>query len=318
MSEFENLSPVQKVMRLNPHAIAADGALKPFSQQYGEYALKLNTLKSSGEWEKLTTNGRAKAIAGYSPFVLAWDCQGFGVPGIGSRPLVLSLNSVRHIFDRHERDLDRLTGCLDKLSTELAANVLAFEDKTHVNHIDFILNEYSRSGNQMLTAVAIDANMDTIEVSSVRSVHGTAHLFSDMIKSAIRGREFYVNERTGAWLENQQHTDRSPSVVLSRHLLDAYYTHLNSGDGFYKADVIEDAALKRFAEAAETNEMGNLIGLDEPFDRLSGEPQEHMSDQGASDPPMMDAQGLAFEYSRLDGFKQADKREPSARTREER
>lgn len=261
----EAMTPVERVARLNPHAIAADGGLKPFSQQYGGYALKLQALKDNGEWDRLTTNGRSKVMSEHTPFILAWDCAGFGVPGIGHRPLVLSLNSLRHILDRHEQDTDRLVANIDKLSIELTENVLAFVDKTYPGHVDFILNEYSRSGNQMLTAVAIDANMDTIDVTSVRSVHGTAHLFSDLIKSAAKSRAFYVNERTGAWLENQQHPDRSPSVVLSRHLLDLYYTHLKSGDGFYKADTISDPLLNSFVENADRDEWGNLLGVDEPM-----------------------------------------------------
>lgn len=48
------------------------------------------------------------------------------------------------------------------------------------------------------------------------------HIYSS--RPAVKGREFYVNERTGAWLTNQRHAGQSPSAVLSKHLLPIYFT----------------------------------------------------------------------------------------------
>lgn len=259
MEDMTDLSPVQRVMRLNPHAIAADGGLKPFSQQYGEYALKKEVLTAA------SAKSVDKILFDYTPFVISWDCSRYGVPGIESRPLVLSKRTLDHIADRHSADVDFLITQLDKLSGEMSENVLAFQDKTHPSHIVFLLSEFSRNGNRLTTTVGIDSSMKTIEVTSIRTVHGNSHLISDLLKAASKDRQFFINERTGAWLENQQYTDRSPSAVLQRHLLEAYYTHLSSSDGFYKADVIDDPLLKSFVECADRDEMGNLIGLDEPM-----------------------------------------------------
>lgn len=264
-SMSESMTPLERVVRLNPHSIAPDGGLKSFSQQYGEYMFKIESLKMKGSWASLSTNAKSAIVGDYTPFVLAWDCKGFGVPGIERRPLVLSARTLKHIMDKHGDDAESLISNLNRLSSEMSQNILACVDKTHENHINFILNEYSRNGNQMLTAVAIDANMDAIEVSSIRSVHGNSHLFSDLIKSAVNGRPFFVNERTGAWLKNQQQFGSSPAVVLRRHLLTFYYTHLNAGDGFYKADIINDPLLTSFVENADRDKQGNLLGVDEPM-----------------------------------------------------
>lgn len=105
-----------------------------------------------------------------------------------------------------------------------------------------------------------DANMDTVEVASIRSVHWNSHLFSGMIKSASRGREFYMNERTGAWLENQQHPDRSPSVVLRRRLLDCFYTHLSSADGFYGNRLITCLRAHIVMNSVEVAEIASVHG----------------------------------------------------------
>lgn len=186
------LSPLERVRRLNPHAVASDGALKPFSQQYGEYMFA----KNSGERD-LDVIIKPALQAGKTFYTN--EGTGEWLSAQGNR---FSMGDPS-ISEGVPQRLPQIYSTQPSSRSQAAAQILA--------------------------AVAIDANTDTVEVAPIRSVHGNSHLFSDMIESTARGRGVYVNERTGAWLELQQHSGLTPTVVLQRHLLDFHHTHLGRG-----------------------------------------------------------------------------------------
>lgn len=204
------LTPVEKVMALNRHAVLPDGSLKTFSQQYGEYSFA----KDSG----------VKSMWEYTPFVFSMDSSVFGVPPLSGMPLCMTSASVKHVVSKHRAEI----GVLDALATELVGNVLAFQDALDDSAFFFVLDEYSKKGNQYITLVRANIELKRVEVNEVRSVHGVADLDKLIDPALDGGKDFFMSERTGAWLEAQgtRFSMGLPSISegTRQRLLSLYYT----------------------------------------------------------------------------------------------
>ena len=202
MAEKE-LSDVEKVMRINKHALNSKGQLKSFTEQYGEYAFVKETVLDAGI--DLTKNNRA--LEGATPFVLAMNGSVFGIPEMEDKPLTISNKALKHIRSRHLRDLPDpaeaigfLNSLIDNLSNEMARNVLVFQDDLIDNHLVFALREKSENGNPITTIVEVDNNSRGVTVDSIVSNHARDDLLEKIGRSVALGKKIHVNERTGAWL----------------------------------------------------------------------------------------------------------------------
>lgn len=217
------MSTIVDVLKINPHCFQANGLLKPFSQQYGEYQL----IKQ--DYDECVRTGKEvpsdSTTAAFTPFVLSVSCASFGVPEIADRPLVISNASFDYIRRSHVGEASKLIRHLDNLAMEISESVIAFDSKRKADHIQFVLSEKTTSGNPVNVVVAVNLNQKTVDVASVRTMYGNSHLVEDMEKSLELGRRFYVNERTGVWLENLTAMGiMDPAGVLGRHLSYLYDT----------------------------------------------------------------------------------------------
>ena len=203
MAEKE-LSDVERVMRINKHALDSKGQLKSFTEQYGEYAFVRDSLLAEGK-----DIGKSPEVQDSAPFVLALNGSRFDVPEMENKPLIITNRTLRHIRSKHiaasfeasrDGELAALAGYLDSLADKMARNVLVFQDDKVPSHLVFVLQEQSRNKNTITTIVEIDNNSKGVEVDAVVSNHGRRNLLEKVSKAIDLDRNVYVNERTGAWL----------------------------------------------------------------------------------------------------------------------
>ena len=203
MTEKE-LSDVERVMRINRHALDSKGQLKSFTEQYGEYAFVRDSLLAEGK-----DISKSPEVQDSAPFVLALNGSRFDVPEMENKPLIITNRTLRHIRSKHIAasfeaslggELAALAGYLDSLADKMARNVLVFQDDKVPSHLVFVLQEQSRNKNTITTIVEIDNNSKGVTVDSIVSNHGRRNLLEKVSKAIDLDRNVYVNERTGAWL----------------------------------------------------------------------------------------------------------------------
>lgn len=218
---FEGLSDVEKVMRINKHALNSKGQLKSFMEQYGEYAFVREAVVASGG-----DISKDRSVYDATPFVLALNGSNrakFEVPEMTNKPLVITNQVLRHIGKKHLDEslvetglgsIDHLRELIDTLAEKMAQNVLVFQDDKTFDRFVFVLQEQSNNGNPITTIVEIGNNAKGIEVSSIVSNLGRRDLLEKIARSLELNRGLYVNERTGAWLltleESPTEDDRAP------------------------------------------------------------------------------------------------------------
>lgn len=213
------------IYKINPHAFAPNGILKPFSQQYGEYSVVKEAYDDARKHGIATAPPGKAPMVEYTPFVLSQSCVAFGIEEIAQRPLIISKAAFDHIRYDHQHDVERLLDHLDNLTYELANNLIAFQSKRTSNHIAFVLDTATRSEHPVNVVVGVDINVNSVDVASVRTMFGNAHLLSDMNEALSLGRRFFTNKRTGAWIEDVTASGQmDPSGDLGRHLIDLYCT----------------------------------------------------------------------------------------------
>lgn len=184
MTASDNMSDVEKALRVNPHALDAKGQLKSFLQQYGEYSLI-----------KVKDPTR---IMEFTPFVLSLNGSVCGIPPLNDKPLILTVNALKHIEFKHGANVETL----DKLNEELRGNILAYEDPKTPDHVDIVLCSSSENGNRIIAIVDATRVHEGIEINSLRRVHGKRELDKHILRAISLNRKIYVNKRTGDWLRN--------------------------------------------------------------------------------------------------------------------
>lgn len=198
--DFDRLSDVEKVMRINKHALDEKGQLKSFMEQYGEYAFVKETLIEQG----VDISRQPEELWGATPFVLALNGGIYGIPEMSNRPLVVTNQALKHIRQKHLKDAPGdgvfLEKIFDGLAEKMSGNVLVFQNDVVESHRVFVLQEESRNGHPITTIVEVDNNAKGVEVSAVVSNHGRKDLVGKIARAVEKGRRTYVNERTGAWL----------------------------------------------------------------------------------------------------------------------
>ncbi len=246
----EQLSDIQKVMRINRHAVAANGQLKSLSVQYADYALARERLG-------------ARAAGSYLPLVLSPDCSVFGIPELESRPLVLFNGAIRHISYRHELGIEDL----ESIADEMMRNVLAFEDPITQGHFVFVL-QIVMDDAQVIAALDVNATHTGVEINALRSVHPKDELSQQIMAAVGIGKKVFVNERTGAWLYRSRNLPEDSPLRLDKavieHLSDMYCTQFPEKAaelGLYVshsplADAIGEACAARHGASIKNHEIG--------------------------------------------------------------
>ena len=198
---------IEKVRNINPESLNEQDELRSFLEQYGIYSY-LRDMKLNKE-------------PNISHFVLALDGSAFGVPALSGKPLVLSRKTLKHITNKHNIALNQI----ERLSTLLGTNLLAFEDPKYADKYIFVLDEQLKN-RHYIGVVRVNLNLEGIEVDQVRSLFAKNDLDGLISMALDKGKEFYFNERTGTWIDSLGNRDNTDFAVLShetiKRLLDIY------------------------------------------------------------------------------------------------
>lgn len=213
MSDVREMNPVERASFLNPYSVGPTGQLRSFSEQYAQWALMK---EEAGDL----------AAAKYSTFVLMLDCSHLDVPPLREKPLVMFPRTIRHLSKKHRESIPLLDG----LAAEMTENLLVYQDPRKPSHYVFVLAEKDALGNRYIAALEAEERHNTIEVNKLSTVFSKNELTKHLCAALEAKRDFYVNERTGAWLKSSEewepgeHVGISLAKAIHRHLSELYCT----------------------------------------------------------------------------------------------
>ncbi len=243
----EQLSDIQKVMRINRHAVTDDGQLASIVQQFANY-----------HFAKAKDPERANRE--FMPLVLVADCGIYDVPELAGKPLIAFNSAIEHIEERHGGTIDELA----LLPNELRQNLLVFQDPDQLHHFSFVLQQKSSGGNRFLAVMDVETQANAIAVNRLITCHGKRDLDHKILRSLEMGLSVYTNVRTAALLGDAGMLGSAEPELgqATRELLShAYYSRFRSFAAQYGVYPDEITA-KRDADARALIEGGGCWNVD--------------------------------------------------------
>ena len=144
----------------------------------------------------------------HKPIIVLADASVLGIDELGHNAVVLTRQTIKHIFRRHSVDgqepmsMRDITQSLFSLKEELLDYVVAFEDLTIDNTINFVINKTSRNGNNLIVVIRLHTEMGCIEVNSIRSVHGKSNIKEIIDKVKMSNKKIFETDKTESWLKS--------------------------------------------------------------------------------------------------------------------
>ena len=163
--------------------------------------------------EQLDLQDDALALTGdrrmaHKPIIVLPDASILGINELEHNAIVLTRQTIKHIFRRHAVDgqepmsMREITQSLLSLKEELLDYIVAFEDLTMDNTIDFVINKVSRNGNNLIVVIRLHTQMGCIEVNSIRSVHGKSNIKEIIAKVKSSNKKIFETDKTENWLKS--------------------------------------------------------------------------------------------------------------------
>lgn len=154
-----------------------DGKIKSFEEQLHDYA-----------YDEMPSG---------SMFVVAESSKDAGIEECVDLPIVMKQSIVQKVTVAHDLTLAELKN----LPVWLKDYPLALESLSDINSIVLIADAKDVHGNDILIALHLEKEYQNLELNEIASIYGKKNLAYLIENTFAAGKNVYVNERTGNWLQ---------------------------------------------------------------------------------------------------------------------
>lgn len=163
---------------LSKSAYTKDGVLRSFNEQLNDYA-----------FEEMPSGDM---------FIISESSKSAGIEECADLPIVMKQSIIKKISVDHELSL----GELKQLPNWLHEYPLALESLSDIDSLLLIADAKDLHGNDILIALHLEKEYRQIQINEISSIYGKKNLAYLIENTFAAGKNIYVNERTGNWLQH--------------------------------------------------------------------------------------------------------------------
>lgn len=163
---------------LSKSAYEKDGTFRSFNEQLKDYAFQE---MPSGDM-----------------FIVAESSKEAGVEECADLPIVMRQSIIKKITVAHDFSIAEL----QQLPTWLKEYPLAMESLSDIDSLVLIADAKDVHGNDVLIALHLEKEYRQLQINEISSIYGKRNLSYLIENTYAAGKNIYVNERTGEWLQH--------------------------------------------------------------------------------------------------------------------